>query len=43
MSDNEIDPEEEAYAYSITRKMFYYTSGGAIAFSAIIIMLWYAF
>ena len=43
MSDNEIDSEAEAYAYSVIRKLFYYTIGGTIAFSAIIIMLWYVF
>lgn len=43
MSDNELDPEAESYAYSVTRKMFYYTVGGTIAFSAIIVVLWYVF
>ena len=43
MSDNEIDPEAEAYAYSVTRKLFIYTAGGAVAFSAIIVLLWYVF
>ncbi len=43
MSDNEIDSESEAYAFSVTRKMFYYTVGGTVAFSGIIIMLWYVF
>ncbi len=43
MPDHEIDTEAESYAYSVTRKLFYYTAGGAIAFSAIIVILWYAF
>ncbi|MDA7641185.1 hypothetical protein N8787_06040 [Opitutaceae bacterium] len=42
-SDNELDPEAEAYAYSVTRKMFYYTVAGTIGFSAVIIILWYVF
>lgn len=43
MSDDEIDPEAESYAYSVTRRMFYYTVGGTIAFSAVIVVLWYIF
>ncbi|MDE0766867.1 MAG: hypothetical protein OSB19_00625 [Opitutaceae bacterium] len=43
MPHHEIDPEAEAYAYSVTRKMFYYTVGGTVAFSATIILLWYVF
>ncbi len=43
MSDNEIDPEAEKYAYSVTRKMFYYTAGGTVFFSAAIVLLWYIF
>ena len=43
MSDNELDPEAEEYAYSITRKMFLYTFLGTIAFSVIIVILWYVF
>ena len=42
-SDNELDPEAEAYAYSATSKMFYYTVAGTIGFSAVIITLWYVF
>lgn len=43
MPHHEIDPEAEAYAHSVTRKMFYYTVGGTVAFSATIILLWYVF
>lgn len=43
MPHHEIDPEAEAYAFSVTRKMFYYTVFGTAAFSGIIIALWYAF
>ena len=43
MSENELDPEAENYAYSITRKMFLYTFLGTIAFSVVIIALWYVF
>ncbi len=43
MSDNEIDPEAEAYASAVTRKLFYLTLGGTVAFSVIIVVLWYVF
>jgi len=43
MSDDELDPEAEEYAYSITRKMFLYTFYGTIAFSVVIVALWYVF
>jgi hypothetical protein len=42
-SDNELDSEAEEYAFSITRKMFLYTFFGTIAFSVIIVTLWYVF
>ena len=45
MSDNDIaiDPEAESYAFSVTRKMFWYTAGGTVAFAGIIVLLWYVF
>ena len=43
MSDNELDPEAESYAFSVTRKMFAYTALGTVAFSVIIVILWYIF
>ncbi|MEC7905958.1 MAG: hypothetical protein VYC82_01905 [Verrucomicrobiota bacterium] len=43
MSDDKLDPEAEEYAYSITRKMFLYTFFGTIAFSVVIVALWYVF
>ena len=36
-----IDPEQEQYAYRLTRKLFNFTLVGTILFSAIMIALWY--
>lgn len=42
MTDNtqKIDPEQEQYAYAITRKLFWYTVAGTIFFSGGMILLW---
>ncbi len=35
------DPEQEQYAFAVTRKLFTYTFVGTILFSGIMIALWY--
>ncbi len=40
---SEIDPQQEEYAYAITRRLFKYTVVGTILFSATIIGIWYFF
>ncbi|MBC2605140.1 hypothetical protein [Pelagicoccus albus] len=37
------DPEQEQYAYALTRRLFKYTLVGTILFSATIISFWYFF
>lgn len=37
------DPEQEQYAYTLTRRLFKYTLVGTILFSATIICFWYFF
>jgi len=40
-TSTEIDPEQEQYAYAITRKLFIYTAVGTVLFSGGMIVLWY--
>lgn len=38
---HEIDPEQEQYAYALTRRLFKYTSIGTVLFSITIVSFWY--
>lgn len=40
---NKVDPEQEEYAYALTKRLFNYTLVGTILFSATIICFWYFF
>ncbi len=40
---SEIDPQQEQYAYAITRRLFKYTLVGTVLFSATILSFWYFF
>ena len=35
-----IDPEQEQYAFAVTRKLFNYTAVGTILFSIGMVVLW---
>lgn len=35
-----IDPQQEEYAYTVTRRLFKYTVVGTVLFSATIIFIW---
>ncbi|EDY84985.1 hypothetical protein VDG1235_4619 [Verrucomicrobiia bacterium DG1235] len=37
------DPQQEQYAYALTRRLFKYTLVGTLLFSATIISFWYFF
>lgn len=37
------NPDQEKYAYSVTRKLFWYTALGTAAFSGLMTALWYVF
>ncbi len=39
MSEELSDSEQEQYAYKVTRKLFWWTLGGTILFSATMIVL----
>ncbi|MBK1878551.1 hypothetical protein [Pelagicoccus mobilis] len=37
------DPEQEQYAYAITRRLFKFTLWGTVLFSGTILAIWYFF
>ncbi len=39
MSEELSDADQEQYAYKVTRKLFWWTVAGVIAFSAIMVVL----